>query len=356
MDPRDIGKVKIPTQVDPNSPYLKDFDQRSLSQLSKLYQEGKIGDEMDLVEGMAKLAHTVPSVRAALLPLIKEAKENWREELDHFRLASVNYPKVITAFRWQDMTCIEKFAVARKLAHQPLLKGLGLDKEKARSGEAFMVYKIDPTKNTSKFYEGIIIPGNDGFRVFRRWGALTDSGQTGRVDGGKFDHDERFVFPTMQQAKTELYSHYKTRVDHGYVDAFGPHHRSPAGDMLPVGQYPVGLTRKGPFGWGSQSVTHCIPALRDAEAALVAARGDVLDGKINTDGIKDVLGLALRYVDAVSHADSTMGQKIKALMGKPFRRVSGSPRFLPDLEGRALAAELGAVINFIAKQLSLCGR
>jgi hypothetical protein len=354
MDPSQIGRPTAPRQVDPNSPYLKDFDQRSLSELSKLYQDGRIGEEFKLARKLARVAAARPEIRERIAALLAAASDNWREELDAFRLAAHNFPKQITASRWASMTNPEKMHLMRKLAHQALLKSLGLDKEAVRRGEAFMVYKIDPASNNSKFYEGLIVEdGDQGFRVFRRWGSLTDSGSTGRVDGAKFDEDPRYLFPTIAQAKRELSMHYNKRKEHGYLSAYGPEHRSPDGEALPQGQYPVGLTRKPGFGWGTQSVTRCIPALRTLEDDISQAR-DLIRRGMRPEDLQSHLTTALRTLTEVARADSTMAAKLKDLIGKALRRLQGGRRFLDDPIQGLLANDLLTIENYIRKQLSHC--
>lgn len=351
QDPKDIGKTKKPIQVDPHSPYLKDMDQRNWSEMSRKYQQGLLA-EKKLAAQVAKLAHEVPSLRPHLVPLLKQAHEAHVEALDAQRLASACFPK-ITAERWDSLTGIEKLAVLRRVAHKPMLLSRGLTKDAVRQGLGFMVYKVDREANSSKFYEGLVVPDDGGFRVIRRWGALTDSGQTGRVDGAKFDSDPRFWFPSEALAMRELNSHFATRVSHGYVDAFGPKHQTPDGHKLPMGEYPVGLARQVGFGWGTQSVTTCIPSLRGVQDAIQQAQLEIQHTG-RSDKIKDDLDRAIMALKTVAHADSTMAQKILGYFSKSYRRLSGSPRFLPDPEGKALSAELSTAQRYITKQLSLC--
>ena len=336
MNPQDIGKRHAPYQMDPHSPYLKDFDQRAWSELSKGYEEGRIGN---------------PQLKTA-------AAEEILDDKDAFRRVAFAFQRVMTAARWHSMTCIEKAAAVRKIAHKPLLESWGLDKQRVRDGEAFMVYKIDRSNNNSKFYEGLIVEqGSTGnFQVLRRWGALTDSGQTGRVDGAKFDNDPRFTFDSKQMAMRELDKHYATRVAHGYIDAFGPNHQTADGHKLPMGQYPVGLNRKPGFGWGTQSVTQCIPALH----TLVGILGDaVAAAEAHNARAEQVVGEmenATAILRDVASADSTMARKIMDLMARPIRRLRSGEgsRFLPDPEGAALGRELRSIINYVTKQLSYC--
>ena len=353
MDPRTLGLPTPPRQMDPNSPYLKDFDQRDFSELSKLYQEGRVGEEeIALATKMAKLASIHPQLQPYLGPILRTAAEIWHRELDGFRRAASYYPKVITHARWASMTNPEKYAVLQKLANQPILRSLGLTKNAVRDGLAFMVYKVDKATNNSKFYEGLVIEEGGGYRVIRRWGRLTDSGETGRVDGANADHRPDMWFSTEEEAKEGLQQHYKTRQAHGYIDAFGPKHRTPDGKALPMGQYPVGLGAAG-FGWGAQSVVQCIPALKQLEDALSQARTEIIQTG-RSDAVRTQLETAQRLLKDVAHADSTMAQKLLVQIKKPLNRVMGSPRFLPDVDGRALASELFSIINYVRKQTSLC--
>jgi len=229
----------------------------------------------------------------------------------------------------------------------------GLNKSRVRAGEGFMVYNVDPDAKHSKFYEGVIKDDDGGHRVVRRWGALTDSGKTGRIDGAKFDSDPRFWFPTLNGAKRELAQHYAKRISRGYVDAFGPNHKTPDGKKLKMGEYPVGLARQVGFGWGSQSTAYCSPSLRQLQEEVAKARMEITrEGK--SDTIEAALDRGVRLIRALTSEDSTMGQKLMKLMSRPLRRVQGKPRFLPDPEGKALLKELNTLFTYIEKQLSLC--
>ena len=257
-----------------------------------------------------------------------------------------------------------KWATQQKVAHKAILFSEGLDKTAVRDGQAFMVYKVDPIDNNSKFYEGLIIeedsnPGNpqsevSGFRVLRRWGALTDSGQTGRIDGAKYDEMDDYWFPTLNGAKMELRKHYMKRLTNGYKSAFGDEHTTPDGHKLPMGEYPVGLTRKPGFGWGSQSITNCSPALHSLQEALANARKEIITtGKASA--VQEDLMRAVQILKAVASADSTMAAKILKAVNLVLRRLSGSPRFLPDEDGKALSGNLKTIQTYVGKQLSLCG-
>ena len=307
-----------------------------------------------LLTEMIRLASAQPETREHLLPLIRTARDNDLEEQDAIRMACQCFPKM-TAQKWAGLTNPEKLSVMRRVAHQPIMKSQGFNKGLVRSGEAFMVYNIDPKTNKSKFYEGMVVPADGGgFRVVRRWGALTDSGRTGRIDGAKWDEDRRFWFDDVSSAKRELSKHYAKRLSRGYIDAFGPKHINPMdGKKLPMGQYPVGLTREVGFGWGSQSVTTCIPGLRQLQEQIAAAQVEIA-GKGRSDTVVSALESAIQFIRTIAHEDSSMAGKLLRQMGKPLRRAQGSPRFLPDPEGKALTKELNTISRYVEKQLSYC--
>jgi len=303
----------------------------------------------DRLTVLVRTARANPSVLTSLRPAIREARGEWVA----FRRVASTFPR-ITETAWNGLTIPEKYALVKKVARKPI--ALPVTQSAVRNGEAFMTYVIDPVGNHSKFYEALIVPENGGFRVKRRWGALTDSRMTGRVEGEKFDNDDRFWFPSMEQAKRELAIHYATRISHGYIDAYGSKHVTPDGHRLPLGEYPVGLDRNVGFGWGTQSVTKCIPALRDLAASLSDAIGAIQAGAPTaTLDIKTPLDRALGFVRLVVHADSTMGQKLVVAITKAMRRIEGGPRFVPDPEGRRLRADLVAIRNYVTKQISYCG-
>lgn len=236
-----------------------------------------------------------------------------------------------------------------KVAHKPILTRDGLNKAAVRNGDGAMLYLIDSGKNSSKFYEMLIVPdGKGGFALQRRWGALTDSGTTGRVD------KKDMLGLSQNQAQRELQKIYKSKTRKGYVDAFGPAHKSPIdGKKLKMGEYPLGLVREIGFGWGSQSMGQCIPALRDMVEHLDAAIKEIQEqGK--SDHIKEDLDDALGTISAVAKEDSSMAGKLRKYISHVIRRVSGSPRFLPDPEGRKLMKDIRTIINYVKKQTAYC--
>ena len=302
-----------------------------------------------MVMALRRLAAAQPCTAVHLHPLLaRYAADN-----AGFAVVKRAHP-ALTAERWAQATLPEKFAAVRRVAHKPILLREGLTIQKIREREAFMAYKIDPGNNNSKFYEGIVLPSDDGsFRVMRRWGALTDSGQTGRIDGAKFDYDPRFSGLSLSQAKNVLAKVYMDRMKNGYVDVYGPHHVTPDGKKLPAGQYPVGLTRRPGFGWGAQSVAFCIPALRRVQESLKATQNQLKSE--DYDGAVESQNAAERQAREVLKADSTMGQKIldniQHMQGRATIVQSGRAS---DKEVRTWMVALSRLQSYIDKQLSLC--
>jgi hypothetical protein len=194
----------------------------------------------------------------------------------------------------------------------------------------------------------LIVPEGSGYTLKRRWGALTDSAGTGRVD------ELDMPFDTLGPARAWLAAMQRKELAKGYKDAFGDNHVSPVdGKKLPMGQYPVGLNRAAPFGWGTQSVAQCIPALRNLKGILDEAISQIANHGPAV-GITEQLGSALAQIRMVSHADSTMGSKLQAIISKAMRRAEGGGRFLPDPDSAALMTILKTVRNYVTKQTSYC--
>jgi len=304
---------------------------------------------------IGRLASREPTLRAHLLPLLAMHQSMEAEEKTAFLNVRASYPQM-TVPTWMGMSVLEKYAATRRVAHKPVLLSDGLNVQKVREREAFMMYNIDAGANKSKFYEAIVLPQDNGtFRVKRRWGALTDSGQTGRMDGEKFDFDPRFSDLSLMQAKAILAKVYRDRIDHGYIDAFGPNHQSPDGRDMPSGQYPVGLARAVGFGWGTQSVSFCVPALRQVSDHLKQCQLALRKG--DTETASDQQDLAERQAREVLKADSSMGQKIldniEHMQGRAALVLSG--RAGPE-EVTNWTVALSRLMSYLDKQLSTCNR
>lgn len=157
----------------------------------------------------------------------------------------------------------------------------------------------------------------------------------------------------MSQAKGVLAKVFKDRLDHGYKSAFGSDHTTPEGKPLPSGQYPVGLTRAPGFGWGTQSVAFCIPALRQvrnmlAEAQVALRTGDIQEAVSQQNAAEQQAKMVLK-------ADSSMGGKIleniQHMQGRAALLLSG--RGTDDEAGNWTVA-LSRLMSYLDKQLSLC--
>lgn len=237
-----------------------------------------------------------------------------------------------------DRTKLRRILVAEgfgKLAHRPHF----VTPKELRDGHAFMTYKIDAGKNNSKFYEGKITPADDGtWSYLRRWGALTDSGPVSgpRVDGKKYDKHGL----AERQAQGLLDKERRKRL--------GPRGYSDAMKSRPVGQYPVGLDRDVGFGWGTQSITQCVPALRSMSEQIVTALAEV-----QQDDAQDFL-LALEGLAALTSdlPASSMAKEIAKKMRPPVQRMKKNPRFIDD--PNRTTKELMTLKRYIDRQIKEC--
>jgi predicted DNA-binding WGR domain protein len=236
-----------------------------------------------------------------------------------------------------DRTKLRRILVAEgfgKLAHRPHF----VTPKELRDGHAFMTYKIDAGKNNSKFYEGKIAPADDGsWSLLKRWGALTDKGpDRSRVDGAKYDKHGL----SESQAQRMLDKERKKRLGpRGYADAM---------KSRPVGQYPVGLDRDVGFGWGTQSITQCVPALRSMSEQIITALAEV-----QQDDAQDFL-LALEGLAALTSdlPASSMAKEIAKKMRPPVQRMKKNPRFIDD--PNRTTKELMTLKRYIDRQIKEC--
>jgi len=242
---------------------------------------------------------------------------------------------------------------ALKVAHKPMLAPQGLDARKVAAGEGFALYMINPAANNSKFYEGIMLSNDDGtWRVHLRWGALTDSGFTGRIDGANFDG--KFSRLTEREAKGVLTSKYRAKTGKGYIDVWGPRHKSPDGKQLPKGQYPVGLKRDVGFGWGVQEAAFCIPALRALAGELLQAQ-DALNSMQFADASEFLDSAASTAKFQIRSVDSSMAKKINDniahMQGRASKLLAGE---FDSNSVRDWKTALSRLMSYIDKQLSVC--
>jgi len=227
-----------------------------------------------------------------------------------------------------------------------MLAPQGLDARAVSAGKGFALYMIDAGRNNSKFYEGLMLPNDDGtWRVMLRWGALTDSGFTGRIDGGKFD--ARHSHLSEREAKGVLAKKYRAKTGKGYVDAWK--------HKLPKGQYPVGLKRDVGFGWGVQDAAFCIPALRQIQQLLRDAQGEL--GRNQFEDASSQLDMAASMASRqLRSVDSTMATKIKDniahMQGRASALIGGDVSDRGAIRNWTTA--LSRLISYLDKQMSVC--
>ena len=194
-----------------------------------------------------------------------------------------------------------------KTAHRPHF----VTPKELRDGHAFMTYKIDAGKNNSKFYEGKIAPADDG-----SWSLL------------------------KSQAQRMLDKERKKRLGpRGYADAM---------KSRPLGQYPVGLDRDVGFGWGTQSITQCVPALRSMSELIVTALAEVQDDDAQ-DFLRALEGLVALTADLPA---SSMAKEIAKKMRPPVQRMKKNPRFIDD--PNRTTKELMTLKRYIDRQTKEC--
>ena len=183
--------------------------------------------------------------------------------------------------------------------------------------------------------------GDGTYQVFLRWGALTDSGFTGRIDGEKFD--ARMSALSEREAKAVLMKKYRDKTRKGYVDAFK--------HKLSKGQYPVGLKRDVGFGWGTQESAFCTPALRAIQDLLRKAQTSL--------SRMDLSGAAALQDEAAQMAKSDRSTMLKKVNDN-IQHMQGraeSILAMPDPSGRDVRVwntAMSRLISYLDKQLSVC--
>ena len=203
-------------------------------------------------------------------------------------------------------------------------------RQKYREGEAFMAYYIDQAKNHSKFYEMAVVPDRMGTHTLKKlWGAMGQGRQQSKNQDG-LDYD---------QALRLLAKHGQAKLRKGYKDAF---------KTQPVGQYPVGLDREVGFGWGTQEIVGCVPALRDM-ATLI----DTALAEIRADDAPDLL-LALEGMAGLlsDFPRSDMSKQVATRLRAPLARMKKNPRFIDDPS--RTQKELKTLKNYIDRQTKEC--
>lgn len=227
-----------------------------------------------------------------------------------------------------------RYATTVKVAHRPHMAPEGLTLAAHRSGMAHMLYFIDAVKNHSKGYEMLIVPDASApgmFSLIREWGALADHGEP------RFDRKVMSGL-TLQQAQREMNKLYSEKVGKGYKDAF---------KSQPVGQYPVGLSRTVGFGWGTQEILSCVPALH----SLVEVIGEAVQAGDYNDAaaLAEELDKAKRLVGQL---EGSMAREVMLRLSPPLSRLTGHPRFIPD-QVRTMK-ELKTLHTYLRRQLATC--
>ena len=171
-----------------------------------------------------------------------------------------------------------------------------------------MLYMIDKSRNNSKFYEMSVMPTNkapraskqkgDGeYVVVKRWGRLTDSGATGRVDSmNEHFWDER-------EARSHMEKHKRAKMSKGYED------------VTRAQEYPIGLGGAG-FGWGGQAVCSVQPDLKNLLSQMYRAQEDLNKG--------------MKMIAPIAKTDSTMAKKLKGQLEHALRDVADITSYLSD--------------------------
>ena len=232
---------------------------------------------------------------------------------------------------------LREAGITKRAAGRPYIPEVTL--KKYRAGEAFMAYFIDQAKNHSKMYEMAVVPddqrSHDGgdtsgsYTLKKLWGAL---GQ-----GAKKPKLERNL--SYAKAVSLMNTHGRAKLRKGYKDAF---------KTRPLGQYPVGLDREVGFGWGTQEIVGCVPALRDMSEMI-----DLALDKVRQGDAPDLLSLLEQMGDTLKDfPKSSMASEIAKLMRPPLQRMKKNPRFIDD-PSRA-AKELMTMKRYIDRQTREC--
>ena len=175
-----------------------------------------------------------------------------------------------------------------------------------------MLYAIDKGKNSSKFYEMAVVPagrasaankykgvsrGDGDWCLMKRWGRLTDSGATGRVDSmNEYYEDLSVAQNAMRKTKAA-----KERGSSKYQDVS----RSK--------EYPIGLGGAG-FGWGGQAACSVQPELRTLHTQMSKAQEDLNKG--------------LKMIGPIAKTDSSMAKKLQGQIQLALKNIGDISTYL----------------------------
>jgi predicted DNA-binding WGR domain protein len=226
---------------------------------------------------LIRLAHARPELRAEILPLL--TRQAGCEKLPEGGMRD---------------NC-EKKKEEGKEADKKASQGKSAHGAVALRDPDVMLYFIDQAANSSKFYEMKIVKMGMGFTLQKRWGRLTDSGATGRVDS----KDESF--PDLRSAQAAMITHKMDKTRKGYKDASS------------TKSYPIGLGGAG-FGWGGQAACAYIPELKQIRDVANAAMRELAE-----------LGGA---VSGLARRESSMAAKLNPLYSDAVSSAAALTKYL----------------------------
>lgn len=282
----------------------------------------------DLRSRLIRLAAANPSLRADILPLLKEdanpASVDQNKPESYYGLP----PRGIQAGceklpeggmrdnceKKQEEAKGKEAATGRK-AHGPVA---------IRQPEV-MLYAIDASASAhgqSKFYEMKVVPfgtvvdvtrptvskqkdfrarGAGGFTLAKRWGRLTDSGSAGRVDA----MDE--YYDTEVDARAAMQDTKRSKMRGSGSAAYT--------DVSRSREYPIGLGGSG-FGWGGQQACNYVPELGSLRQAVTAMNTTIASTGPSMEGL--------------ARKNSDVGRRVSALLGEVQGNLQALQAYLDD--------------------------
>lgn len=234
-----------------------------------------------------------------------------------------------------------------KIATSPYLESEGLTVSALRNGDALMLYIIEPSSNTSKFYEVLIrhdAPSKT-YSVLKKWGRLTD-----RLSGSRVDGSEKHGL-SYEEAKAELKKVEKNKKRKGYINAWGPEHVNPAsGSPLVAGDYPIGLSGKS-FGWGNQQISDRISEIKKLKKDIDRiVKKTKSKERLNKEDVIEILSSTKDFLNELKN--SSAATNIKKKIDRVIRRMKGDSRFSPDPEDESLIGDIVEIKNYLEHQLA----
>lgn len=243
---------------------------------------------------------------------------------------------------------LQKFSsIIKKYATSPYLSDEGLDLKTLKRNEALMLYKIDSSKNTSKFYECLIKKDKKSGRysVLCKWGRLTDKMSGSRVDG-----TEKHGL-TLEEALREVDKISRKKRKGGYVNAWGPEHVNPKNKQpLVPGEYPIGLSNTN-YGWGKQRISENVGELKKLDGKVKRLMSKMKDKqKFTYEDINKVLSATKDLLKDMP--ESTAATNLMKKIDRVMRRSKGDNRFSPDPDDSKLLNDLKEIKDYLDHQLS----